>query len=252
MSSFNTVITLLIFVAFSIVQLSDCICVGSHAKLCLLHWVWQLSPCSFSSLLLYSLCPPCLALFSLCVSFCSFPVTFDSLDSLVRPEVLAMADSSIVTLGTARSLLVDSSVYDSRIAETTKDHVFLGMACEDGEGQSAGVNHPTSLNTQNKLLLVFSFFFSKKERKKRKNCRYTICDLHFQFQQYPTVWKKIGMCVCVQAKKPLLKQRLKPYLHGTSITWGPRVICNNHGACLWSPKQLKQKLNIITYMKVGR
>uniref|UniRef100_A0A7N6AKJ1 Epithelial cell transforming 2 n=1 Tax=Anabas testudineus TaxID=64144 RepID=A0A7N6AKJ1_ANATE len=39
-----------------------------------------------------------------------------------------MADSSIVTLGTARSLLVDSSVYDSRIAETTKDHVFLGMA----------------------------------------------------------------------------------------------------------------------------
>ncbi|XP_074525022.1 protein ECT2 isoform X2 [Halichoeres trimaculatus] len=44
-----------------------------------------------------------------------------------------MADSSMLTLGTARSLLVDSSVYDSRIAETTKDHVFLGMACEDGE-----------------------------------------------------------------------------------------------------------------------
>ncbi|XP_044055558.1 protein ECT2 isoform X3 [Siniperca chuatsi] len=44
-----------------------------------------------------------------------------------------MADSSIVTLGTARSLLVDSSVYDSRTAENTKDHVFLGMACEDGE-----------------------------------------------------------------------------------------------------------------------
>ncbi|XP_054452243.1 protein ECT2 isoform X2 [Anoplopoma fimbria] len=44
-----------------------------------------------------------------------------------------MADSSILTLGTARSLLVDTSVYDSRIAETTKDHVFLGMACDDGE-----------------------------------------------------------------------------------------------------------------------
>ncbi|XP_062252167.1 protein ECT2 isoform X2 [Platichthys flesus] len=44
-----------------------------------------------------------------------------------------MADSSIVTLGTARSLLVDSSVYDSRIGETTKDHVFLGMASEDGD-----------------------------------------------------------------------------------------------------------------------
>lgn len=50
-----------------------------------------------------------------------------------------MADSSILTLGTARSLLVDSSVCDSRIAETTKDHVFLGMAGEDGEGWSAGV-----------------------------------------------------------------------------------------------------------------
>ncbi|XP_068563262.1 protein ECT2-like isoform X4 [Cebidichthys violaceus] len=44
-----------------------------------------------------------------------------------------MADSSILTLGTARSLLVDTSVYDSRIAETTKDHVFLGMACDNGE-----------------------------------------------------------------------------------------------------------------------
>uniref|UniRef100_A0A671UUB3 Epithelial cell transforming 2 n=1 Tax=Sparus aurata TaxID=8175 RepID=A0A671UUB3_SPAAU len=42
-----------------------------------------------------------------------------------------MADSSILTLGTARSLLVDSSVCDSRIAETTKDHVFLGMGCDD-------------------------------------------------------------------------------------------------------------------------
>uniref|UniRef100_A0A8C7RJ40 Epithelial cell transforming 2 n=1 Tax=Oncorhynchus mykiss TaxID=8022 RepID=A0A8C7RJ40_ONCMY len=43
-----------------------------------------------------------------------------------------MADSSIVTLGMARSLLVDSSVYDSRLAETTKD-VFLSLDCEDME-----------------------------------------------------------------------------------------------------------------------
>ncbi|XP_075901030.1 protein ECT2 isoform X3 [Nelusetta ayraudi] len=42
-----------------------------------------------------------------------------------------MADSSFVTLGTARSLLVDSSVCDSRLAETTKEHLFLGLACED-------------------------------------------------------------------------------------------------------------------------
>ena len=57
-----------------------------------------------------------------------------------------MGDSSILTLGTARSLLVDTSVYDSRIAETTKDHVVLGMACEDGEGQSAWLPVSLSLN----------------------------------------------------------------------------------------------------------
>ncbi|XP_054646552.1 protein ECT2 isoform X2 [Dunckerocampus dactyliophorus] len=44
-----------------------------------------------------------------------------------------MADSSIVTLGAARSLLVDSSVYDSRMGETTRDHIFLGVACDDAE-----------------------------------------------------------------------------------------------------------------------
>ncbi|XP_035638669.1 protein ECT2-like isoform X3 [Oncorhynchus keta] len=49
-----------------------------------------------------------------------------------NPCHTAMADSSIVTLGMARSLLVDSSVYDSRLAETTKD-VFLSLDCEDME-----------------------------------------------------------------------------------------------------------------------
>ncbi|KAG5851500.1 hypothetical protein ANANG_G00094080 [Anguilla anguilla] len=42
-----------------------------------------------------------------------------------------MADSSTVTLGPARSLLVDSSVYDSRMAETSKDQPFLGLTPED-------------------------------------------------------------------------------------------------------------------------
>uniref|UniRef100_A0A671PYR5 Protein ECT2-like n=1 Tax=Sinocyclocheilus anshuiensis TaxID=1608454 RepID=A0A671PYR5_9TELE len=37
-----------------------------------------------------------------------------------------MADSSIVTLGPGRSLLVDSSVYDSRMAETSKEQFFMG------------------------------------------------------------------------------------------------------------------------------
>uniref|UniRef100_A0A671PVK8 Protein ECT2-like n=1 Tax=Sinocyclocheilus anshuiensis TaxID=1608454 RepID=A0A671PVK8_9TELE len=38
-----------------------------------------------------------------------------------------MADSSIVTLGPGRSLLVDSSVYDSRMAETSKEQFFMGL-----------------------------------------------------------------------------------------------------------------------------
>ncbi|XP_046893098.1 protein ECT2 isoform X2 [Hypomesus transpacificus] len=40
-----------------------------------------------------------------------------------------MADSSIITLGTARSLLVDVSVCDSRMV----DHTFLDVACDDME-----------------------------------------------------------------------------------------------------------------------
>ncbi|XP_030647507.1 protein ECT2 isoform X2 [Chanos chanos] len=44
-----------------------------------------------------------------------------------------MADSSILTLGTARSLLVDSSVYDSRLAETSKENTFVGLATDDAE-----------------------------------------------------------------------------------------------------------------------
>uniref|UniRef100_A0A672SQ70 Epithelial cell transforming 2 n=1 Tax=Sinocyclocheilus grahami TaxID=75366 RepID=A0A672SQ70_SINGR len=38
-----------------------------------------------------------------------------------------MADSSIVTLGPGRSLLVDSSIYDSRMAETSKEQFFMGL-----------------------------------------------------------------------------------------------------------------------------
>ncbi|XP_062868713.1 protein ECT2 [Trichomycterus rosablanca] len=41
-----------------------------------------------------------------------------------------MADS---TFAMARSLLVDSSIYDSRMAETTKEHTFLGLTSEDAE-----------------------------------------------------------------------------------------------------------------------
>ncbi|XP_061152389.1 LOW QUALITY PROTEIN: protein ECT2 [Syngnathus typhle] len=42
-----------------------------------------------------------------------------------------MADNSILTFG--RSLLVDSSAYDSRIEEPTKDYLLLGTACDDRE-----------------------------------------------------------------------------------------------------------------------
>ncbi|XP_026076723.1 protein ECT2-like isoform X3 [Carassius auratus] len=44
-----------------------------------------------------------------------------------------MADSSIVTLGLGRSLLVDSSVYDSRMAETSKEHIFMGLFADETE-----------------------------------------------------------------------------------------------------------------------
>ncbi|TSK53621.1 Protein ECT2 [Bagarius yarrelli] len=41
-----------------------------------------------------------------------------------------MADS---TFGTVRSLLVDSSVFDSRMAETSKEHTFLGLTSDIAE-----------------------------------------------------------------------------------------------------------------------
>uniref|UniRef100_A0A673ILD7 Epithelial cell transforming 2 n=1 Tax=Sinocyclocheilus rhinocerous TaxID=307959 RepID=A0A673ILD7_9TELE len=44
-----------------------------------------------------------------------------------------MADSSIVTLGPGRSLLVDSSVYDSRMAETSKEQFFMGLHVDESE-----------------------------------------------------------------------------------------------------------------------
>lgn len=46
-----------------------------------------------------------------------------------------MADS---TFGTVRSLLVDSSVFDSRMAETSKEHTFLGLTSDDAEGKLRG------------------------------------------------------------------------------------------------------------------
>uniref|UniRef100_A0A672S4Y9 Protein ECT2-like n=1 Tax=Sinocyclocheilus grahami TaxID=75366 RepID=A0A672S4Y9_SINGR len=44
-----------------------------------------------------------------------------------------MADSSIVTLGPGHSLLVDSSVYDSRMAETSKEQFFMGLHVDESE-----------------------------------------------------------------------------------------------------------------------
>ncbi|KAL2089723.1 hypothetical protein ACEWY4_014411 [Coilia grayii] len=44
-----------------------------------------------------------------------------------------MADCSTVTVGTARSLLVDFSVNDSRMAETSKENTFLGLTPDDVE-----------------------------------------------------------------------------------------------------------------------
>uniref|UniRef100_A0A672S5Q2 Protein ECT2-like n=1 Tax=Sinocyclocheilus grahami TaxID=75366 RepID=A0A672S5Q2_SINGR len=51
-----------------------------------------------------------------------------------------MADSSIVTLGPGHSLLVDSSVYDSRMAETSKEQFFMGLHVDESEGCQVDVN----------------------------------------------------------------------------------------------------------------
>lgn len=80
-----------------------------------------------------------------------------------------MADSSIVTLGAARSLLVDSSVCDSRIAETTRDHLFLGMACEDG--QYTWIEHP--------LIFSLYLYIRKTNLLKKKNKLNTLYDFYF-------------------------------------------------------------------------
>uniref|UniRef100_A0A673ITA3 Epithelial cell transforming 2 n=1 Tax=Sinocyclocheilus rhinocerous TaxID=307959 RepID=A0A673ITA3_9TELE len=51
-----------------------------------------------------------------------------------------MADSSIVTLGPGRSLLVDSSVYDSRMAETSKEQFFMGLHVDESEALGCQVD----------------------------------------------------------------------------------------------------------------
>ncbi|KAG2462944.1 ECT2 protein, partial [Polypterus senegalus] len=52
-------------------------------------------------------------------------------------RLLKMANISTVTVSNAQSLLVDSSIMDSRLAETSKEHLFLGSAedIEDGVPQ---------------------------------------------------------------------------------------------------------------------
>lgn len=50
-------------------------------------------------------------------------------------------------------MLLDSSVCDSRIGETT--NVFLGMAYEDGEGQFSGVTHFSSSPIISSLLTQY-------------------------------------------------------------------------------------------------
>lgn len=71
-----------------------------------------------------------------------------------------MAESSMLTLVHARSLLVDSSVYDSRIVETTKDQGFLGMTSEDGEGErelTMDAPHPSSVFLSDAWYFIFLF-----------------------------------------------------------------------------------------------
>lgn len=74
--------------------------------------------------------PPLFTTFSLASSS-----WYSGQDWVATPCHSAMADSSIVTLGPGRSLLVDSSVYDSRMAETTKEQFFMGLHADETEGK---------------------------------------------------------------------------------------------------------------------
>lgn len=65
-----------------------------------------------------------------------------------------MADS---TFGTVRSLLVDSSVFDSRMAETSKEHTFLCLTSEDAEGKQAPLLATINMNLHCFFKLVISF-----------------------------------------------------------------------------------------------
>lgn len=50
-----------------------------------------------------------------------------------RDTDLIMTDSSMLVSDTGRSLLGDSSVLDSKIIETSKENIFIGLA-SDAEG----------------------------------------------------------------------------------------------------------------------
>lgn len=111
-----------------------------------------------------------------------------------------MADSSMVTLGTARSLLVDSSVYDSKIIETTKDHTFLGMTLEDGEGESACIllSFPASISA---FLYSWSTVFQvwRVKLKIEVSCftGYVELKVCFQYCEEGSVWAwwlSAGLC----------------------------------------------------------
>lgn len=90
--------------------------------------------------------------------FWSLPERFE------HPRVPAMAESSMLTMGHTRSLLVDSSVYDSRIVETTKDQGFLGMTSEDGEGEwelTTDARHSSSVFISDAWYFIFLFCITK-------------------------------------------------------------------------------------------
>uniref|UniRef100_A0A673JY64 Protein ECT2-like n=1 Tax=Sinocyclocheilus rhinocerous TaxID=307959 RepID=A0A673JY64_9TELE len=66
-----------------------------------------------------------------------------------------MADSSIVTLGLGRSLLVDSSVYDSRMAETSKEQFFMGLHADETEGKvDRFTEHKHNKRVETRVVLV--------------------------------------------------------------------------------------------------
>lgn len=63
------------------------------------------------------------------------------LQSLKGNVLLIMADNSMLISDSGRSLLADSSILDSKVTESSKEHIFV-KTTSDGEGNQKNSVYP--------------------------------------------------------------------------------------------------------------